>query len=268
MRHNILHMRQACITQYDPGPFVSISTLAYEYPALYRVPEHAHGSGQVIYAIHGVMEISVGQSYWLLPPQLALWIPPRTTHKIRMPGPVSMRTLFLRPSVARRMPASCTVLYVRPLLRELIVETVQIDRLFINNRRHCALRDLLISELESASPVLTSVTVPQDGRALAVAQRILDDPAQGRSLPALCATAGVSVRTVERVFQREVGVSFESWRRQVRLMKAIELLAAGCSLKEVAYKVGYERSSTLVTIFRQMMGTTPKSWAASLNKPG
>jgi uncharacterized protein YndB with AHSA1/START domain len=43
-------MRQGPLRQYDPKVGVSISTLAYEYPAGYSVPEHAHGSDQLIYA--------------------------------------------------------------------------------------------------------------------------------------------------------------------------------------------------------------------------
>ena len=46
---------------------------------------------------------------------------------------------------------------------------------------------------------------------------------------------------MERIFQREVGMSFETWRRQARLMKAVELLVSGCAVKEVAFEVGYKQ---------------------------
>ena len=55
-------------------------------------------------------------------------------------------------------------------------------------------------------------------------------------------------------------MDFESWRRQVRLMKGIELLVAGRSVKEVAYAVGYRQASAFVQLFRKTMGTTPKAW--------
>jgi methylphosphotriester-DNA--protein-cysteine methyltransferase len=41
-----------------------------------------------------------------------------------------------------------------------------------------------------------------------------------------------------RVFHWEVGTDFEWCRRQVRLMKAIELLVSGHRVKEVAFSVG------------------------------
>ena len=80
----------------------------------------------------------------------------------------------------------------------------------------------------------------------------------------LCAESGVSVRTVERSFRKDVGIDFESWRRQVRLTKAVQLLVSGCSIKETAFKVGYRQSSTLVEMFRQIFGMTPKTWINSL----
>ncbi|HEX4167667.1 MAG TPA: helix-turn-helix transcriptional regulator [Bryobacteraceae bacterium] len=252
------------MTEYDPKRGVSVATLAYEYPSSYQVGEHAHGSDQLIYAISGVMEVSAGQSVWLIPPHFALWIPARTRHRIHMPGPVSMRTLYLRTGLTARADPRSAVLAVTPLLRELIIEIVRVRQLRIRSRYECALRDLLIPQLEKASPIPTFVTLPREARALAVAQAILKNPAESKSLATLCAGAGVSVRTIERAFQKEVGINFESWRRQVRLTKAVELLVSGCSIKEVAFKIGYHQSSTFVEMFRHTFGTTPKAWVSVL----
>src|SRR6476620_6560730 len=112
MCHRVSIMRHGLIRDFDPPAGIAISTLAYDYPAGFAVHEHAHGAGQVIYAISGVMEVSADRSVWLIPPQFAIWIPARTTHRIRMPEAVAMRTLYLRPGVARRLPQSCSVLHV------------------------------------------------------------------------------------------------------------------------------------------------------------
>jgi len=257
-------MRHGLIRHYDPKPGVCVTTLAYEYPPEFHVPPHAHGSHQLIYATRGLMEVSAGQSYWLIPPQFAVWIPAGTMHQIRMSGAVSMRTLYLRPSAASGLPNACTVLYVAPLLRELVVEAVRLGRLRVKNRLHCALRDLIISQLKAASPVPTSVVLPQDPRALRVATACIAQPGGSMDLRHLCESAGVSVRTIERAFRKDVGMTFDAWRRQVRLMKAIELLAKGNPVKEIAYEVGYAQPSAFVAMFRQALGTTPKAWAVAV----
>jgi AraC-like DNA-binding protein len=257
-------MRHGTLRQYDPKPGVSISTLVYEYPAGYNVPEHAHGTDQLIYATRGVMEISADQSFWLTPPHLAVWIPARTRHRICMPHAVSMRTLYLRRGLVPRAPEVCTVLHVSPLFRELVVEAVRIGQLRMKNHLHCALRDLIVSQLQNASPVPMFVGLPEDPRALGVAQAFIANKADAPSLNALSRRVGVSVRTIQRAFRRDVGTSFEFWRRQVRLMKGIELLVEGYSVKQVAAEVGYRQPSAFVELFRQTLGMTPKAWASAL----
>jgi len=269
LRHNISLLRQSMIlTEYDPKPGVAVATLAYEYPSGFEVSDHAHGSDQLIYAISGLMEVSSGQSVWLIPPHFALWIPARTRHRIHMPGPVSMRTLYLCTGLPARLEQHCAVLHVTPLLRELIVETVRVGQLRVRSRYECALRDLLIAHLQKASPIPTFVTLPREARALFVARAILRNPAQSKTMAALCAEAGASVRTIQRVFREEIGIDFESWRRQVRLTKAVEFLIAGFSIKEVANKIGYCQSSAFVEMFRRTFGTTPKVWISVLDDLG
>ncbi len=261
-------MRQTTglLLEYDPKPGVSISTLAYEYPEGFNVVEHAHGSDQLIYAPRGVMEVAADRSLWLIPPQFAVWVPAHTSHKIRMPGAVSMRTLYLRRGLASRLPRTCSVLHVTALLQALIIEAARIGKLHTRNHVHRTIRDLIVHELHRSSPVPTFVTLPSDSRALAVAQATMADLAGRRSLSELCTEAGASVRTIERAFRCDVGTSFELWRRQARLMKAVELLVAGRSVKEVAYDVGYRRASAFVEMFRNTMGTTPKTWTSGLNQ--
>ncbi len=48
--------------RYEPRPGICISSLAYEYPAAWQIPEHSHAADQLIYAISGVMEIRIAQT--------------------------------------------------------------------------------------------------------------------------------------------------------------------------------------------------------------
>ncbi len=179
-----------------------------------------------------------------------------------------MRMLYFRRNLTARSGLGCTVLHVTPLLRELILETVRVGQLRMRDRYECALRDMLVSQLQNASPMPTFVTLPRDKRALAVAQAVLQNPGNAKSMAALCAEVGVSVRTIERAFLKEVGTSFESWRRQVRLKEAVQLLVSGCSIKEIACAIGYSQSSPFVEMFRRTFGATPKAWTSALEALG
>ena len=265
MRH--ARLRQAIVRENDPRRGVAISTLAREYARGSTVETHAHGSDQLIYASLGVMQVSSGQQFWVIPPHFGLWIPARTRHEIRMPEAVSMRTLYLRPGLAAGRCA-CAVLHVRPLLRELIFEAVRVGNLRTSSAIERALAELLLAELGKASPVPGALTLPSDGRALGVAQAVMADLRSRATLKGMCAGAGISVRTLERAFRKETGTDFETWRRHVRLLKAVELLVSGRSVKEAAFTVGYQQPNALVALFRSTFGATPKAWMLSLGKRG
>jgi transcriptional regulator GlxA family with amidase domain len=112
----------------------------------------------------------------------------------------------------------------------------------------------------------TTVTIPQDQRARAIADAVMTNPGERQSLASLCESVGTSVRTIERVFQREVGSDFEFWRRQVRLMKAVELLVCGRSVKQVGFALGYRQPTAFVEMFRSILGTTPGAWIHALQR--
>lgn len=152
-------------------------------------------------------------------------------------------------------------------MRELIVEAVRIGKLKTRDKGDTAFRDVLVAQIERASPIPTMLAMPKDSRARALAQSLLASPGQGAVLSVQCRKFGISLRTMQRLFRREVGVDFETWRRQARLMKAVELLAAGRSIKETAYAVGYRQSSTFVAMFRRSLGMAPKAWISALTSP-
>ena len=254
-------MRQAAVLRnFDPGRGIFIATLAYDYPSGFLVSEHAHGSDQLIYAPRGIMEVHSGQSVWIIPPSFALWVPALMLHSIRMPVAVSMRTLYLRPGLVKRSGAECEVLSVEPLLRELIVEAVRIGKLCMRNAEHRAVIVLASLHIARASSIPVEIRMPKEPRALNAATILLETLADAPSLQTVCQQAGISTRTLQRLFKTDVGTDAQAWRHQVRLARALEHLLGGSSVKQAAFAVGYNQPSALVVAFRRTFGITPKAW--------
>lgn len=53
------------------------------------------------------------------------------------------------------------------------------------------------------------------------------------------------------------------WRQRVRLLRALERLAAGEAGTSVALELGYAGPSAFVKVFRESLGTTPGRWFAT-----
>jgi len=130
------------------------------------------------------------------------------------------------------------------------------------NRVHVAFRDVLVSQVMNAALTPTSLHLPSDSRARRLAEATLRDPKSSLKLQALCGDFGMSVRTLQRIFQRELGVDYDSWRRQVRLLKSLELLTTGTTIQATSVAVGYRQASTFIAAFSRQFGLTPRAWIA------
>jgi AraC-like DNA-binding protein len=101
---------------------------------------------------------------------------------------------------------------------------------------------------------------PSDPRALRVARMLSENPSDQRTLAGLCKAAGTSKRTLERLFQEDIGMTFGKWRQQLRLMQAMRLLAEGAKVTHAALESGYSTPSAFISMFRKTLGTTPTSY--------
>jgi AraC-like DNA-binding protein len=104
------------------------------------------------------------------------------------------------------------------------------------------------------------VPEPTDPRCRAVADVLHRDPADDRGLAALAVVAGSSRRTLSRLFVADTGLSFERWRRHLRIRAALPQLAEGRPVDVVARAVGYATPSAFLAAFRGVVGTSPSRY--------
>jgi AraC-like DNA-binding protein len=122
---------------------------------------------------------------------------------------------------------------------------------------------LLVDCLEPVTATSVEVRMPVDDRARKVAQALLDDPSDGRTLAAWGEVVGASDRTLARAFLADTGLPFGRWRSLARLRSAIAALAGGEPVGNVARQVGYESPSAFVAAFRRETGMTPAGYFRS-----
>jgi len=234
-----------------------IASVSAELPVGKIIPEHSHPEDQLIFGSHGVMTVTTAGGIWVVPPMRAVWIPANTPHSVRMCGPVSMRTLYFLPGLARTLPSRCFVMNVHPLLKELILYACTCSRLNRKVRRHRHVIAILVEQMKAAHSVPLQLPSPVDPRALRVARALETHPAEPASLERLSRESGASKRTIERIFLTETTMSFRQWRQRSRLLYAMQLLAAGEKVTGAALDSGYSSPSAFISMFKKQLGVTP-----------
>jgi AraC-like DNA-binding protein len=243
-----------------------VTTLTYDFPNGQVVPLHFHHEDQLVYASRGVMDVQTADGTWVVPPQRAVWIPARVPHSIVTSGSVSMRTLYLRAWLAPGLPRHCCVINVSSLLKELILHACSFPTLTKQVKVQAHLIAVIIDQLETVQSIPLQLPNPSDTRARRVADILSGDPSDPRPLEEICKRTGASKRTIERLFQLETQMTLGEWRRQLRLLRSMRLLAANEKITHVALEAGYSTPSAFIAMFRKAFGTTPSRYFASPEK--
>jgi AraC-like DNA-binding protein len=179
------------------------------------------------------------------------------------PG-LEMRSLYFKADVAKSLPRECSVVNVPPLLRELILHTVDIGMLNRTIPAHGRLIGVLVDQLKVLSTVPLQLPQPADPRARKAAELLKAAPGRRLTLRAIAKKAGASTRTLERLFRSDTKMTFAKWRERLRLLHALRLLAAGEGVTNAALEVGYANPSAFIVMFRRAFGTTPSRYYRTL----
>lgn len=74
--------------------------------------------------------------------------------------------------------------------------------------------------------------------------------------------AAMSERTFPRLFIRDTGFSFRSWKQRARIYVSLDLLSAGTPIKQVVWQLGFSCPAAFIATFRSVLGTTPGEFIA------
>lgn len=254
-------MRNTSINLLDhtPRPIVAIGT---DYPQGQLLPRHSHRRAQLLYGATGVMQVSTRDGNWVVPPQRAVWIPPGVAHEVLMLG-VSTRSLYIEPVAAPALGDDCQVVGISPLMRQLLMEAVEMPLEYDEAGRDGVLVDLLLHELARTTALPLHIPLPVDTRLLTLCQAYLQRPDAHQSPQHWAQQLHVSLRTFNRLFRQHTGMSFVQWRQRACVVLALARLASGDPVTRIALDFGYDSPAAFSTMFRRVLGQAPTTYLDS-----
>jgi transcriptional regulator GlxA family with amidase domain len=108
---------------------------------------------------------------------------------------------------------------------------------------------------------------PNVGRAIHEAMRRMADPTETDApLPELAHRLGVSYTWFRRMFAHHTGLSPHQYRIQIKVGRARTLLSeTALTVKEVAFRCGFESEHYFSRLFKRKSGLAPGEWRRSLS---
>lgn len=222
-----------------------------------EIPLHEHERDQLLYATSGIMRLRTEREAWIVPRNSAVYIPAGRCHAVTMHGNVDMRTLYIDTGAIREAPPALRVIAVSRLLRELILALSEEPVVYGPDSRGALIAQLIEMEIGRAPELSLKVPLPTDARLQRLCAHLLADPSDRRTLDAWAEVAGSSSRTLARLFDRDLGMSFNRWRQRIRFHNALEALSCGAPISTVAHNHGYRSASAFSAAFGKVMGVPP-----------
>ncbi|MGE8566851.1 MAG: AraC family transcriptional regulator [Achromobacter sp.] len=224
-------------------------------------PRHRHHMGQLVLALRGGVTCSVPQGLWMVPPQCGVWIPGGVPHSNRITANGLVYFLFV-PAAASGLPNECCTLAITPLVRELIVHLAALPAAEVPADANRQLADVLIEQLRHMPTERLHLPLSDHPRLREIANALNADPADRSTVAQWGKRVAMSERTLARLVQQEVGMSFGRWRQQLHIIVALQRLSAGVSVQRTAEDLGYESVSAFITMFKKTLGKTPARYFA------
>ncbi|MER5278012.1 AraC family transcriptional regulator [Streptomyces sp. NPDC002809] len=222
-----------------------------------RVPTewalHSHPLHELVWVRGGTLTSRVGDRVFTVFEGHGLWMPAGVVHAGRATAGAEFHDALFTPDRTPFAFGEPKAIAMTPLLESLLAHLSRTD-LDASAR---ARAESVVFDVIEPSRHQFALQLPGDPRIDAIAEALLDDPADGGSLEEWAQRLGISDRTITRAFRQATGLSFAQWRQMLRVHRALMLLSEGFDVMTVSEALGYAQPSSFIAAFRRVMGTTP-----------
>jgi len=164
-------------------------------------PEHSHARGQLFALTRGLLIVEAGSERWMFPSQRCAWIPPNCRHAARSVGGVAGSMVYLSAKMCRGLPKMPCMFNSSELLFAIVHRILGWDLRQPLNPAKKPLIATLRDEIRQPDQQPLRLTIPREERLARVADALLEDVGDDRTLDAWAHVAGMARHTFMRAYQ-------------------------------------------------------------------
>ena len=235
------------------------------------ITEHSHNKGQFLYTEGGVVFLKTAEKSYFLPARHYIWIPANVKHSIHPSSPeVVMRNLYF-PSYPTDTAffEKVNIYPVNDLLIELIMFTNRWNgNIFPEEEPKYSIAKafkLILPEI-SHTELPLALPYPKNDKLKQIIAYLEQNIAENISFKNLAEHFDISERTLARLFQKELSMSYIQYFTILRMLTSLKLLLdEKLSVNEVALRVGYNSLPTFSNTFNKVIGVRPSEYVKNRN---
>lgn len=229
------------------------------------IPTHSHKKAQFLYTEGGIVHVSTETHTYFLPARHFMWIPAETAHSIHTSSESAiMRNLYFPPALNEHIFYAGEGIYpANDLLLQMILFTNRWNGHLKKGSRNYTIANAIKALLPETCKTQLHLSLPfaTDSRLEAVLAYLDDNLGETILFSDLANRFGFSERSLYRLFEKDINMSFIQYFTIRRILKAMELLIdKKLSVNEIAQAVGYNSTPTFSNTFYKILGQRPTEY--------
>lgn len=235
-----------------------------------RLPSHEHDKAQLLLVFGGIAYLQTAEKDYYIPSNHYIWIPENYSHNLMF----NTQDLFIINIYfpGERWDDFYTELGIYPVSK-LLSEMLSFSEKWQGDYYEgswefeflMTLRNLLSKENLKRFSIQLPTT--DDKRLHSIEEHIRNKLNESLTLDGVSKQFGMSVRSLTRLFQAKLRITFIQYVKMLRVIRAMELMKdTDLNMTEIAYEVGYSNIAAFSNNFQQLTNIRPSVFKVMSSK--
>ncbi|MET3878983.1 helix-turn-helix domain-containing protein [Chitinophaga sp. OAE865] len=235
-----------------------------------RLPSHQHDKAQLLLVFGGIAYLQTRERDFYIPSSHYLWIPKNYPHNLMFnTQDLHIINIYFPGKSLGGFYDEMGIYPVSKLLSEMLSFSEKWQGNYFKGSWEYRFLNTLKHLLPKEDLKKFSIQLPttDDQRLNTILDRLRTTLNENITLEETAKQSGISVRSLTRLFQTKLRITFIQYVKMLRIIRAIELIKDGnLNMTDIAYEVGYSNISAFSNNFQQLTNMRPTEFKAMSSK--
>ncbi|MDR6733494.1 AraC family transcriptional regulator [Sphingobacterium sp. 2149] len=226
-----------------------------------RLPAHQHDKAQLLMVYGGIAYLQTDEKDFYIPSNHYIWIPAHYPHNLMFnTQDLYIINIYFPAQKSSTFYDELGIYPVSKLLAEMLLFSEKWQGDYRVGSWEFEFLTTLKGVLSQEKLKKFSIQLPttDDQRLNAITDNIRNRLHEDLSLDTIAQQSGMSVRSLTRLFQTKLHITFVQYLKMLRIIRAMELIKdTDLNMTQIAYAIGYSNIAAFSNNFQQLTNMRP-----------